>query len=352
MGSFRSAWNRFYAMFKARNLEFFRDRGSLAWSILFPIVILAGIAFAFDGDGQTQFKIGVMDSVPEQAQAEGVSNNDAKTNFYGLKYLEFVVYNDLQNAQEKVQKHAIDILIDHQSKQYWINQSSPQGYFVEQLLLGHDDNYQRVTLDGKEVRYIDWLLPGILGMNMMFSSLLGVSHSIVRYRKNSVLKRLKATPLRAIEFVFAQIMSRLFIVLVMSAFVFVVCDLMFDFYMIGSYLDLLVIGVLGSLCMISLGLLVASRSRSEELTGGIMNVITWPMMILSGVWFSLEGAPEAVVQLSQVFPLTHVLNGARAIMTDGSSIWDLQFEVGLLLVLTVIFMTLCSWLFRWEGDGR
>ena len=352
MESFQSVWNRFYAMFKARNLEFFRDKGSLGWSIIFPIVILGGIAFAFDGDGQTQFKIGVMNSVPEAQESKSMSGNQAKTGFYGLKYMEFVVYEDLQNAQEKVQKHAIDMLIDHQNKQYWINQSSPQGYVIEQLLLGHDESYQRETLEGKEVRYIDWLLPGILGMNMMFSSLLGVSHTIVRYRKNSVLKRLKATPLRAIEFVFAQIMSRLFIVLVMSAFVFVVCDLMFDFYMIGSYLDLIFIGILGSLCMISLGLLVASRSRSEELTGGLMNVITWPMMILSGVWFSLEGAPDAVVQLSNIFPLTHVLNGARAIMTDGASLLDLRFEVGLLLVLTVVFMTMCAWLFRWEGDGR
>lgn len=352
MDTLSGAVRRFYAMFRARNLEFFRDKGSLGWSIMFPIVILVGIAFGFSGDGQSLYKIGVMHAVPAVAELPETGSGQPQSHFFNLKYIDFVIYQDSHQGQEKVQNHGIDMLIDYQAKQYWINQSSAQGYFVEQLLLGSDPDFERKTLAGKEVRYIDWLLPGILGMNMMFSSLLGVSGTIVRYRRNSVLKRLRATPLRAIEFVFAQILSRMFIVLVMSALVFVVCDLMFDFYMIGSFLDLIGIGILGSLCMISLGLLVASRSRSEELTGGIMNVITWPMMILSGVWFSLEGAPEWVLIMSQLFPLTHVLEAARAIMTDGVTLLDLQFQVALLLGLTLVFMTLCALLFRWEGDGR
>ncbi len=359
MSAFASSWKRIFAVFKARNLEFFRDKGSLSWSLLMPILIITAISAAFSGDGKSQYKVGVMHSMPESSQTspalgaqELKANISNKIAFFDIKHIEFVEYKELAVAQEKVQRHALDMLVDWQNKQYWLNQTSPKGYLVEQLLLGHDSNYEREVLIGREIRYLDWLIPGILGMNIMFGSLFGASYVIVRYRKNSVLKRLKATPLKATEFIFAQVLSRVFVVITMASIVFALCNFVFDFYMLGSYFDLLAIGLLGALCMISLGLLMACRSHSEELIGGLINLLTWPMMLLSGVWFSLEGASELVQNISQFFPLTHMLNGARAIMTDGATLADLRFEVSLLLVLTIVFITLTGFFFKWEGDNR
>ncbi|MFB1000824.1 MAG: ABC transporter permease, partial [Colwellia sp.] len=146
---------------------------------------------------------------------------------------------------------------------------------------------------------------------------------IVRYRKNSVLKRLKATPLSAFEFVSAHLVSRIFIVMFMSSVVYIGCNLFFDFYMLGSYFDLFMIAVLGAISLISLGLLVASRSKSEELIGGLLNLTSWPMMLLSGVWFSLEGAPNAVKVLADFLPLTHLVSGARKVITEGATLADI-----------------------------
>lgn len=342
-------WHRFYAVFKARNLEFFRDRASLGWNIAFPLLILVGFYFIFDGDGRAQYKVGVLDSMPASAVTE---NHGRMASFYELRFIEFVTYQDRQQALDRVQRHSLDLLVAPKEGTYWVNDSSPKGYFTEQLLIREFPNLKRVTLSGREIRYLDWVLPGILGMNMMFSCLFGVGYVIVRYRKASVLKRLKATPLNAIEFILAQILSRLFIVVMMAAGIFSVCNLMFDFYMLGSYWLLLLIAALGGFCMIALGLLMASRSRSEELAGGLLNLVTWPMMILSGVWFSLEGAPVWLQRAADILPLTHIVSSARQVMTEGADLWDVRYSLLTLTVMTVLFLALSARLFRWEGDGR
>lgn len=331
---------RFWAIFKARNLEFFRDRSSLGWNLLFPLLLVVGFAFIFSGDGRAEYKIGLLGDTPEQSR------------FFALEHVQYVDYQDSALAQRKLQQHSLDLLVEPSSKTYWVNQSSPKGYFAEQLLIGDLPDYQREVLDGREIRYLDWVLPGILGMNMMFSCLFGVGYVIVRYRKSSVLKRLKATPLHAAEFLTAQVLSRLFIVLVISGGVFIACDWMFDFYMLGSYLDLLIVAALGATAMIALGLLMASRSHSEELTGGLLNLVSWPMMMLSGVWFSLEGAPAAMQTFAQFLPLTQLVSAARAIMTDGATLADVQQQIWIMLAMTLLFLGLGAWLFRWEGDGR
>jgi len=100
--------------------------------------------------------------------------------------------------------------------------------------------------------------------------------------------------------------------------------------------------------MISLGLIVSARVTSEELAGGLLNLINWPMMLLSGVWFSLEGTGETVQQISQVFPLTHVLKAARAVILDGATFTEVAPSLGAMLLLSAVFLTIGAWIFRWE----
>ncbi len=185
-------------------------------------------------------------------------------------------------------------------------------------------------------------------MNMMFSSLFGVGYVIVRYRKNGVLKRLKATPVHALNFVGAQAVSRLSIVLLTSIFVFAGTNLSLNFMMRGNYFDLLVLTTLGILCMISLGLVFASRMKSEEMAGGILNLVTFPMLALSGVFFSLEGSPPILRTLAMGLPLTHFTEASRKIMLDGAGLAQIAPHLLVLGGLTVAFLGLSSVLFKWE----
>jgi ABC-2 type transport system permease protein len=328
---------RLAAVFVARNKEFVRDRSALAWNILFPVLIVAGFAFAFSGQRLDLYKVGV------------VGEPAADVAFFATAYVDFIPVTDRAAAVRKVQRHQLDLVIAPAERRYWINETSPRGYILDKVLRGSGgEGYVQEAVSGTQVRYVDWLLPGVLGMNMMFSALYGVGYVIVRYRKNGVLKRLKATPLTAVEFLTAQVMSRLWLILVVTAGVYFGTDLFIDFTMDGRYLDLLVVFALGAMSIISLGLLIAARTASEEFAGGLLNLISWPMMFLSGVWFSLEGLNPMVQKLALVFPLTHLIDAARAIMIDGAGLAAVSGQLAVLGLMTAAFLALGARLFRWE----
>ena len=338
--------NRIIAILAARNKEFIRDRSALAWSFMLPIFLLVGFSFMFSDEGKPLYKIGVL-----QKQLPGeVDTKEISSEFLDLKHIAVVDYVNEQEAILKVDQHKIDLLVDFNNKKYWINETSANGYMVEKLLMGVHPDFTVQQTSGKAVRYLDWVMPGILGMNMMFSCLFGVGYVIVRYRKNGVLKRFQATPLSAMEFLSAQVVSRLLIVMTVTSVLFIGTNLMLDFYVLGSYLSLFIIALLGATSMIALSLLIAAKSHSEELTGGLLNFASWPMMFLSGVWFSLEGAPASVQKIADFFPLTHMLQAARAVMTDGATLAQVQNHLFILGGMTVVFLLIGSWMFDWGSE--
>jgi len=331
------SFRRFLAILRARNKEFWRDRAALSWNFIFPIMIIGGFAIAFSGDGPDLYKVGITNAEADQ-----------KLLFEETRYIQFIPVTDLAAAVTKVERHQLDMLVSPSTQQFWINETSPAGYMLERLLKGSDDGFKRQAVTGQGIRYVDWLISGILAMNLMFSALFGVGFVIVRYRKNGMLKRIKATPVTAFEFIAAQVVSRMWLLLSVSILVFILTDLALDFRMYGSYLDLLIVFILGSICLISLGLLIAARLASEELAGGLLNAISWPMMFLSGVWFSLEGVNPWLVKLAQFLPLTHVIDGARAIMIDGAGLMDILPNLIALVAMSVIFLAIGAYTFRWE----
>jgi ABC-2 type transport system permease protein len=347
-------WTRIRAILVARNREFYRDRAGLGWNLLMPMLMVLAFAFIFQDEESDLLKIGVLTSSGTLAEVESP--------VLALKHVTFVPVPlaDLAEAVVKVERHQLDLLLDpSDARRYWVNGDSAKGYLAERLLLAAessgsesdantDTGPERQTLSGAALRYVDWVLPGVLAMNIMFSSLWGVGWVIVRYRKNGVLRRLKATPLSPWEFLTAQVLSRLLVVLGASLIVYLGAAWLLNVPMRGSYLALALIYVSGSLCLISLGLIIAARLRTEELADGLLNLLSWPMLLLSGVWFSMEGTSTLAQWISQALPLTHIVNAARAVMIDGAGVLEVLPQIGLLLALAVGFLTLATWMFRWE----
>jgi ABC-type multidrug transport system permease subunit len=340
---------RFIALFNARTMEFVRDRGTFFWNLLFPIVLVFGFAFAFSGDEQDLFTVGVIGQ-PQQP-----------VEFLEIEEIAFVHYDvtgrgaaaatapTVAAVVERVRRHQLDMVIDFTAGEYYINSESAAGPVLRRLLDGAvGPSLTERAVAGEPIRYVDWVVPGVIGMNMMFSCLFGVGFVIVRYRKNGVLKRLKATPVPAFTFVTAQAASRLLIVVITSMVVYTGTNVFLNFMMNGSYFTLLLLTTVSILCMISVGLVFASRIRSEELAGGLLNLITFPMIILSGVFFSLEGTPEIMQRISRALPLTHFTEGARAIMIEGAGLADIAPNLLFLGVLTVVFLGISAVLFKWE----
>ena len=347
--SFRRLW----AIVKARNYEFFRDHSAFGWNFLFPFLLVAGFGIIFGGKSYTEYKIGIF---PSETRQVSIAELNIPQRFKDIQYLKFIGFPNAAEGLEKLKHHRIDFLLKtgNGPHQYWVSDASPKGYVVEQMFkaslvpAGSKLNAEKREIKGRAIRYIDWLFPGILAMNMMFSALWGVGYVVVRYRKNGVLKRLKATPLNAFEYLTAQAISRIFLLMFTLVIVWTGCDLIFSFRMQGAYLDLFVIFFLGSLSLTSLGLVLASRGTSEEFTTGILNFISWPMMFLSEVWFSLEGAPQWVINSAKIFPLTHMLTAARKVMHDGAGLIEVGPEIIVLTLMTVGFLTLGAALFSWN----
>lgn len=332
---------RLLAVLHARNLEFVRDRGTLLFTLLLPIMLVVGMGFVFGGPERPLFKVGVVTPrIDRQANA-----------FLSERYVEFVAEPDEPGGLYKVTHQQIDLLLSlGPPLRYWVNTDSPKGYIVEKLLLAADPQAQREVVAGAAVRYVDWLFPGILGMNMMFSCLFGVGYVVVRYRKSGFLKRLHATPLSAFEFLGAQVLSRLSLILFVTAVLYLGIGTIIRFHSAGNMALLLLVAVLSALSMVALGLTIAARFSSEELVGGLLNVLTWPMMLLSGIWFSLEGSPRWVQWIAHVFPLTHTLDAARAVMLDGAGIRQIAPNLLYLALTALAFLAFGAWSFRWRID--
>lgn len=330
------------AVFGARNREFVRDRSALVWTVVFPFVLVFGFAFAFSGGMPEQYVVGVLGDV-----------DDAR-DLVGLERVEYVEVTDLDMGMRQVQRHSLHLLVDPEQRRYWMSDASSGGYLLERALHGAEvddatgNGWQREVLAGDIVRYVDWLLPGLLAMNMMFTALFGVGFVIVRYRKNGVLKRLSATPLTPMEFLVGQLGSRLLILIVVTTGIFVGCHALIGFPVHGSYVTLILVYLLGAVCLIALALIVAARTASEELAGGLINLMVWPMMLLSGVWFSIDALHPWLQEAARILPLTHVIGAARAVMLDGAGMVAIAPQLGVLMGMTVAFLAVGAGLFRWE----
>lgn len=335
--------NQLSALFWARTKEYYRDRGSLIWSFVMPPLIIAVVAFAFSGKEAPLFKVGLYPGEPAPA---ALQQND---------YVQKIIFDNLDAAKQKVRHHQIDLLIlTDGSHQYLYNPESQNARVLRDLLaldpqMTGEQPWQGEAVTGRKVRYVDWVIPGVLGMNLMFSGLFGVGYVIVRYRKNDVLKRLQAAPVSAFNFLTAQLLSRLVIMLAVSIIIYTVSDFFIDFLMLGSYWTLLLIALVGNLCILSLGLIIASRLSNEELANGLLNLFTFPMLLLSEVWFSLDGAPQWMSQVAQFLPLTHMVQAAREVMVEGATLADVTPHLLVMCAMTAIFLGISAKLFKWRS---
>jgi ABC-2 type transport system permease protein len=332
------------ALIGARNKEFYRDRAALIWTLLFPFLVLAGFTYGYSGRQEPLLRIrvvaGALASVPAGLRE--------------LPGVEVKETDDEAATLKKLERHELDLVVVAASDvglSYSVNADSDKGRLAERLLrdaAGPTRTVEARPVAGRKVRYADWLLPGLLSMNLMFGSMFGVGYVVVRYRKNGVLKRLRATPLSAFQFLAAQVLSRMLLMLVTSFLVIAGAMVLIGFRPQGSWLDLAAFVAVCSCAMISLGLVVAARIGTEEVAEGILNLMTWPMIFLSGVWFSLDGASSWVLWGAKLMPLTHVVDGLRAILIEGAGLGQLVPQLAVLSALSVVFLGIGAAIFRWR----
>jgi ABC-2 type transport system permease protein len=197
-------------------------------------------------------------------------------------------------------------------------------------------------------RYIDFLIPGLLGMNLMGSAIWGIGFSIVDARRKKLVKRLIATPMPRHYYLLSFLLSRLILLVVEVGALVGFGYFVFGVPVRGSALALIVLCVLGSLCFCAIGLLIASRAQTIEAASGLMNLIMMPMWILSGVFFSSQRFPDFLQPIIKALPLTAIIDALRANMLQGASFAQVAPQIAILSAWLVVGFTVALKIFRWR----
>lgn len=331
--------------------EFIREPEALFWTFAFPIILAIGLGIAFRNRPAEVVHIAIVGPSPEATRVAGAARADS-----GLA----VEVLSADSARSALRTGRIALIVLPQSDgrvQYQFDETRPDARNARLLA---DDAIQRGFGRGDPVRvseshvrergsrYIDFVIPGLLGMNIMGSSIWGLGYTIVDARRKKLLKRLVATPMSRVEFLVSYLISRIALLVGEVVVLLGFAALFFDVPLRGSILQLTLIILVSTFAFGGLGLLIASRARTIEGASGLMNVTMMPMWVLSGVFFSSENFPRAFQPLIQALPLTATNNALRASMLRGAGWGVVGPELALLGVWTVATLWLALKFFRWR----
>ena len=204
------------------------------------------------------------------------------------------------------------------------------------------------SIRSRTIRYIDFLLPGMISLSIMQLGIFGVAFGFVSLKKRGILRRLSVTPMRPSDFIIAQVATRVFVLIAQMSVLILIGVLFFQMRIEGSPLLMALLAVLGAVVFLSIGFALAGVSKSEDQVAPLANIISVPMMVLSGVFFSRASLPGFLRTVTDFFPLTFLADGMRAVSTEGATFVQVMPQVAGLAVWGVLAVALASRLFRWE----
>ncbi len=210
-------------------------------------------------------------------------------------------------------------------------------------------NVERQALSARNLRYVDFLVPGILGMNVMQLAVFSVAFGLVAQKQRGVLRRIMATPIRPARFLASHVLMRLALAVVQVLILLGVAVLVFKVQLVGSVLAVLALTTLGSILFLTIGFTLAGWASSEDQVPPIANLITLPQFFLSGVFFSRDAVPELIRPLSNLLPLTFLNDSVRDVATQGATLWDVRGDVLGMIIWSVVGFVLAVRFFRFEG---
>jgi ABC-2 type transport system permease protein len=332
--------------------EFIREPEAVFWTFIFPILLAAGLGIAFRQRGPDKVQIGVVIGAPASAAVVQALQKDST--------LVVTTYDD-SAAAHALRTGKVALLVVPGSAKDSVGYVYDRGrseavnarLMVDravQMGAGRVDAVRATDTYVTEAgsRYIDFLIPGLLGMNLMGSSIWGLGFSIVTARSKKLLKRLMATPMSRVQYLLSYLASRLVFLILEVVTLVGFGHYAFGVPLRGSVVTLFVICLLAAVSFGGLGLLTASRAKTTEAVSGIMNFIMLPMWIFSGVFFSSANFPNAVQPFIKMLPLTAVNDALRANMLEGATFAAVTPQMAIILVWGVVTFFAALKLFRWR----
>ena len=345
-------WAGYTHLLIARMLELKREPEVVFWVFGFPLLLALGLGIAFRNKPAPSASPVAIVAGPQAQNAEAMLR---RSTLFASSSISIVDANAAKNGF-RLGKYDLVIELGEGGFQYRYDPARPESILARsqvddalQAAAGRKDAVATTSVTSSEPgsRYIDFLIPGLLGMNLMNSGMWGVGFALVDMRQRKLLKRFVGTPMRRGDFLLALMSSRLILMVIEVGLLLVFGVFAFHMRVLGSVFSIALLGGLGSLCFGAVGLLTASRARKIESVSGLINLVMMPMWIFSGVFFSYERFPAVLQPLIKALPLTALNDALRASILEGT---PLLHQWSRLLVLGiwggVSFVLALKW-FRW-----
>ena len=331
--------------------EYLREPEAVFWTLVFPILLAAGLGLAFRGGSTDRIPVAVVTSGDrEDSVARAALEADS-----GLT----VTSTDSASAAAALRQGRVVLVVDPDAEraQMVYDPNRPESAMARLLV---DDALQRgagredvIATEDRHIsergwRYIDFVVPGLLGMTIMGSSIWGIGFTIVDARRRKLLKRLIATPMSRAHYLASFVTWRLMLLVIEVLVLVAFGAWVFGVPVRGSLLQLGLVALLAGFAFGGLGLLIAARPRTIEGASGLMNLVMLPMWVASGVFFSATNFPAAIQPAIQALPLTAANDALRLTMLEGAGWAEVAPEMGILAAWLIVTFPVALKIFRWR----
>ncbi len=362
-------WRSFVDFLRADTLMHLRNREALFWTFLFPIVLMGLLGIVFGRGYDIGVKLGVVEGdaglvgnvlVKAFRSIEGVGakvlpRKDAMQqledgDLSGVLVLPDGLSQDFAAGDEQIelrffydQSNAIT-----SSQVVTIAMQVVEG--VANRLSGYEPKLtlRPVGIQAGGFDYLDFLVPGIVALSLMQSGIYAIGFQLVFDKEKGILRRLRATPMPLASYSMAMIVVQLVIALLQTAIILLVGMIAFGVDINGSLWNVAALSIIGGCCFVSLGFALASLSKNVNTANAVIQVVSMPMMFLSGIFFPMDNAPSWIQPVVKAMPLTYLANAMRDVVIDAHSLWFVRWNIAILIGFTIVFMVIAVKLFRWE----
>lgn len=363
--------NQLYQLFKTQFLLTIREPEVLFWGMIFPVLISIGLGLAFTQQQETKFNVILVEKDHTQLDSlltiYATVEHNKKGEFYNWKISNETTGNtsfrftdgDWESAIISLKRGEADVIITDSlgSPVYHFDPHNSQSQLAYMKLTAlvmspeasmntASEDIKPLTLMG--VRYIDFLVPGLITFGLMSSIMWGISYTIIERRSQKLLRRMVATPMKKSYFLFSLMFVRILMNVVESLILFFFAWLIFDIQIQGNIGALVVLFLAGNIAFTGIAILVASRTTKTEVGTGWINAVQMPMMLLSGIFFSYHNFPEWSIGAIKLLPLTALTDGVRSIFNEGAGWVEVIYPTCVLSALGFICFVIGMKLFRWN----
>jgi ABC-2 type transport system permease protein len=353
--------------------EFYREPAALFWSFLFPILMAWGLGIAFSGQKDTVRNIAVISNLFDSPtkldtfiniNTKLVLNSNGNSHRHTMiirnEKLGTTTFNFFSTTWDSaivlLKRGSISLILDDRTgvPAYHFDLANAEAQliylnlkalFSNQSIIQESSSIRPLTISG--TRYIDFLVPGLMAMGIMSSCLWGISYSLIEKRSKKLLRRMVATPMKKSYFLASQFVSRLMLTFAETIILILFAYFYFGMRVQGSIPALIAVFISGNLVFIGIAILISSRTAKTEVGNGLINAVTMPMMVLSGIFFSYYNFPEWTIPIIRLMPLTMFADSIRSIFTEGAGFYETGQAIAIMTGLGLVSFFIGQRIYKW-----